>query len=85
MPDGLAQAWFCSWARCARFFIEKKKYISKYNTYTSILPISMAPGRGEWMDGVGSVWVTTSRLGKRSQLGLLGLGFGVGLAGLSFP
>jgi hypothetical protein len=58
VPDGLAWARFCCWARWARFFIEKTMYISKYNTYTSILPIYMAPGRGEWMDAFGSIQMT---------------------------
>lgn len=37
--------------------------------------------RREWVDGVALVWMTTSQLGKRSQLGL---GFGVALTGLGF-
>src|ERR1700704_3159321 len=36
------------------------------------------------MDGIGWVWMTTSQLGRCSQLGLLGLGFAAGLAGLGF-
>jgi len=37
------------------------------------------------MDGEGCVRMTSSKLGRRSQLGLLVLGFGAGLAGLGFP
>jgi hypothetical protein len=37
------------------------------------------------MDGVGWVWMMLSQLGKQSQLGLLGLGFGAGLVRLGFP
>jgi hypothetical protein len=53
VPDGLAWAWFCCWACWAQFFIEKKLYNSKYNTYISILPFFVAQGRREWMDGFG--------------------------------
>jgi hypothetical protein len=53
VPLGLAWAQNCCWAHWARFFIEKKLYISKYNKYTSILPISGAQGGWEWMDGFG--------------------------------
>ena len=79
---GLAWARFCSWARWAQFFIEKNVYCSKYSIFTYILLFSKCLGRGEWMDGIGSVWMTSFQLGKRSQLGL---GFGAGLAGLGFP
>jgi hypothetical protein len=82
VPDGLARARFCSWARCARFFIEKKVHNSKYSTFTYNPVFSKYMGTREWMDGAGSVWMTTSQLGKRSQLGL---GFGGGLVGLGFP
>ena len=34
VPGGLAQAQFCSWARWARLFIEKKKYITRYTIFT---------------------------------------------------
>jgi hypothetical protein len=34
------------------------------------------------VDGVGWVWMTLSKLGKRSQLGFLGLGFPPGLVGV---
>ena len=34
------------------------------------------------MDGIASVWMTLSKLGKRSQFGLLGLGFAAGFIGL---
>ena len=85
VPDGLAQARFCSWARWAWFFIEKKVYYSKYSIITYNLPFYKCIGRWEWMDCIGWVWMMTSWLGKHSQLGLLGLGFGAGLTGLGFP
>jgi hypothetical protein len=76
VPLGLARARICCWAR---FFIEKNVYCSKYSIFTYILLFSKCLGRREWMDGVGSLWMTPSQLGKRSRLGL---GFG---AGLGFP
>jgi len=79
VPAGLAWARFCSWARWARFFIEKKMYCSKYSISTYILLFSKCLRGREW---VGSVWMTTSQLGKRLPLGL---GFGAGLAELGFP
>jgi hypothetical protein len=60
VPVGLAQASFCSCARCARFFIEKKVYCSNYSIFVCILPFSSSQGREEWMDGVGRVWMTPS-------------------------
>jgi len=36
------------------------------------------------MDGIELVRMTTSKLGRCSQLGLLGLGFAPGLVGLGF-
>jgi len=53
VPLGLARARFCCWARRARFFMEKQMYYSRYNTYISILPFPVAPGRREWLDGFG--------------------------------
>ena len=53
VPVGLAWARFCSWARCARFFIAKTMYISKYNTSIYTLPISVAQGIQEWVDDIG--------------------------------
>jgi len=82
VPVGHAQARFCSWAHWARFFIEKNVYYSKYSISTYILLFFKCPGRREWMDGIGSVWMTLSQLGKHSQLGF---GFGAGLARLGFP
>jgi len=81
VPVGHARAWFFSWAHWAWFFIEKNVYYSKYSISTYILLFFKCPGRQEWMDGIGSVWMMLSQLGKRSQLGL---GFGAGLARLSF-
>jgi len=66
VPDGLARARFCSWARWARIFMEKNVYCSKYSIFTCNLLFSKCLGRREWMDGVGSVRMTTSQLGKRS-------------------
>jgi hypothetical protein len=82
VPVGLPGLGFCCWARWARIFIEKKKYYSKYSKFTYNLLFSKCLGRREWVDGVGSVWMTTSQLGKRCQLGSV---FGAGLAGLGFP
>ena len=47
VPDGLAQAWFCFWACCAWFFIEKKVYCSKYNTFISIILFFSSQGKEE--------------------------------------
>jgi len=58
---------FCSWARCAWFFIEKKAYCSKYSTFIYNLVFFKYMGRREWMDGIGSVWMMTSQLGKHSR------------------
>jgi hypothetical protein len=66
VPVGLAWARFCSWARWARIFIKKNVYCSNYSVFTYNLLCSKCIGRREWMDGVGSVWMTTSQLGKRS-------------------
>ena len=60
VPDGLARAWFCSWARWAPFFMKKNTYYKKYNTFVSILPFFSSQRREEWMDGVGWVWMTPS-------------------------
>ena len=81
VPVGLPWARFCSWAHCAQFFIEENLYYSKYSISTYILLFFKCPGRREWMDGIGSIWMTLSQLGKCSQLGF---GFGAGLARLSF-
>jgi len=55
-------------------------YYSKYNVITYNLMFYLGIGRREWMDAVGWVRMTTSRLGNRSQLGL---GF-AGLVELGF-
>ena len=52
VPVDLARARVCSWARWARFFMEKKRYYRKHNTFISILPFLSSQGREEWMDGV---------------------------------
>jgi hypothetical protein len=66
VPVGRARARFCSWACWARIFIEKNVYRSKYSIFTYILLFFKCLGGREWMDGEGSVWMTTSQLGKRS-------------------
>jgi len=65
----------------ARFFIKKNVYYSKYSISTYILLFFKCLGRREWMDRIGSVWMTLSQLGKHSQLGF---GFGAALARLGF-
>ena len=62
-------------------FNGKKNYYSKYNVFTYNLMFYICLGRQEWMDGVAWVQMTTSKLGRCSQLGL---GFAAGLAGLGF-
>ena len=79
VPVGLARARFCSWARWARFFIEKNMYCSTHGVFTYNLPFLKSLGKWEWMDGIGWVRMTSSQLGKHSHLGL---GFGAGIAGL---
>jgi len=54
---------------------------SRYNVFTYNLIFYVGLGRREWMDGVGWVQMTTSELGRCSQLGL---GFAFGLIGLGF-
>jgi len=44
VPVGLL-ARFCSWARWARFFMEKKMYISRYNVFTYNMMFSKCLGR----------------------------------------
>jgi hypothetical protein len=34
VPDGLAWPRFCSWARCARFFMVKSMYYSRYSVFS---------------------------------------------------
>jgi hypothetical protein len=52
VPGGLARAQFCSWARHARFFIEKKVYKARYSVFTYNIPFYIPQGRQEWMDGL---------------------------------
>jgi len=59
---GLLELGFCSWARWARFFIDKKLYIGKYNTFISITPLSVGQGRQEWVDGIGWTRMTFLRI-----------------------
>jgi len=83
VPVGL-WARFCSWARWAWFFIEKKVYCSIYSVFTYNLLFQKIVSRREWMDAMKLVRMTTSKLGRHSRLGLLGLGFAPGSAGLGF-
>ena len=41
-------------------------------------------GRREWVDGVGCIWMTPSKLGKRSQLGCSRSAFILDSLGLVF-
>jgi hypothetical protein len=45
VPLGLAQAWFCCWARWARFLMQKKKYITCYSIFTYNSPFFVCRGR----------------------------------------
>ena len=50
LPIGPARGRFGCWARWARFFIPKKLYTSKCNTFIFILPFPMVRGSGNgWM------------------------------------
>ena len=69
VPDGLAWARFCSWARWARFFIGKSMYCSRYNIFTYNALFYKCLSTREWVDGIGCVWMTLSRLGRCSHLG----------------
>jgi hypothetical protein len=57
VPDGPVRARICCWACWARFFIAKKMYSSKYNTFISIQAFYVAPGRREWVDGSRWSWM----------------------------
>jgi len=52
VPVGLAWAWFCSWACCARFFIEKNLYIARYSVFTCNITFYIQRRRGERVDGL---------------------------------
>ena len=62
-------------------FYRTKMDYSRYNVFTYNLVFYVGLGRREWMDGVEWVRMTTSELGRCSQLGL---GFAFGLVGLGF-
>jgi hypothetical protein len=62
-------------------FHGKKEYFSRYNASTYNLMFYLGLGRREWLDRVEWVQMTTSELGRCSQLGL---GFAAGLAALCF-
>jgi hypothetical protein len=47
----------------------ENKYLSRYNVFTYNLIFYIGLGGREWMDGVESVWMMTSQLGKCSPLG----------------
>jgi len=54
MPSKLMMlALGCCWAQWARFFIEKKEYITSYSMYVTIYLVIYAGGRQEWVDGSG--------------------------------
>jgi len=78
VPVGLARAWFCCWARCARIFIKKKVYYGRYNTYVWILLFSVARGTWDWVDGSGWVWMTRAINSMRHQSWCLGFVLAVG-------
>jgi hypothetical protein len=84
VPVGLPQAHFYCWARWARFLMVKNLYYGRYSVFTYNLPIYECLDRREWVDGVGWVWMTLSKLGRCSCLGLPGLGFPLGLVGGRF-
>jgi len=52
MPSKLIMlALKCCWAQWARFFIEKKEYITSYSMYVTIHLVIYVGGRQEWVDG----------------------------------
>jgi len=54
MPSKLMMlALGCCWAQWARFFIEKKGYITSYSMYVTIHLVIYVGGRQEWVDGSG--------------------------------
>jgi hypothetical protein len=79
VPVGLPQAHFCCWARWARFLMAKDFYYGIYSVFKYNLLLYKCLGTREWVDGVGWVWMTLSKLGRCSPLGLSGLGFPPGL------
>ena len=56
VPGGLAQARFCSCARCVPFFMEKIVYCSKYSILTYILLFFKCLGENGWMAQDGFGW-----------------------------
>jgi len=68
VPVGL-WARFCSWARWVCVFMVNNVYYTICNVFTCNLLFFKYLGRQEWVDGVGYVWMTVSRLGRCSQLG----------------
>ena len=58
LPVGPAHAGFCCWARWARFFAVKKMYIMSHSLFTYNITVYIRAGSQEWVDGVGSVWMT---------------------------
>ena len=58
MPDGLARAQICCWARWAWIFIIKITDMSSYNVNTPVVLFYLCLGGQEWMDGGLWVWMT---------------------------
>ena len=67
------------WAHWAQYLMANKGYYIGYSVFTCNIMFYICLCRRECLDGVGWVWMTTSKLGRYFQLGL---GFAVGLAGL---
>ena len=55
VPDGLAQAWFCSWAW---MFMINITDMSSYNVNTPIVPFYLCLGWREWVDGSQWIWMS---------------------------
>jgi len=51
LPVRPAGARIFYWARWAQFFIEKNRYISKYNVFLYIDVFCIDMGQQEWVDG----------------------------------
>ena len=58
LPVGPAHAGFCCWARWAQFFIIRKTYIMSHSLFTYNITVYICARSQEWVDGVGSVWMT---------------------------
>ena len=60
---------FAPGARWVGVFMVNNVYYSQCNVFTCNLLFLKYVGRQEWVDGIGYVWMTLSRLGRCSQLG----------------